>query len=116
MKAALFYDEDGMLESTDPGWIQSAFNTLTRLSDRVVLRTDFCNTVGMVCRPFRESGVRADEAYTRSMTVYGRTFKERQQERVLCPDCRKDLAKGSLVMHHQTQNGVAKGGLGSEGD
>ena len=27
----------------------------------------------------------------------------------------RELAKGSLVTHRQTQHGVAKGGLGSEG-
>ena len=32
-------------------------------------------------------------------------------EQVLCPECGKDMAKGSLVMHRQTQHGVAKGGL-----
>ena len=36
--------------------------------------------------------------------------------RVSYPECRKELEKGSLVMHRQTQHGMAKGGLGSEGD
>ena len=49
------------------------------------------------------------------MKVEVSNFKERQQERVLCPECGKELVKGSLVTHHQTQHGVAKGGLGSEG-
>ena len=46
----------------------------------------------------------------------GRSFKEQQKEWVLCPECGKDLAKGSLVTHRQTQNDVAKGRLGLEGD
>ena len=58
--------------------------------------------------------VRADEAYTRRMMGEWRRFKERQRERVLCTECGKELAKGSLVTHRQTQNRVAKGGLGSE--
>ena len=41
-------------------------------------------------------------------------MKERHRERVLCPECGKELTKGSLVTHHQNQNGVAKGGLVSE--
>ena len=49
------------------------------------------------------------------MTVRIRIFKERQQERVLCLECKKELAKGSLVTYHQTHHGMAKGGLGSEG-
>ena len=35
---------------------------------------------------------------------------------MLCLECGKELAKGSLVEHHQNQHGVAKGGLGQEGD
>ena len=61
----------------------------------------------------------AYKVYTWRMTGEGRIFKERhqerQQEQVLCPECVKDLTKGSLVTHRQTQHGVDKGGLGSEG-
>ena len=35
---------------------------------------------------------------------------------MLSPECGKEMAKGSLVTHCQTQHGVAKGGLGPEGD
>ena len=71
--------------------------------------------MGMACRPFWEVRVQADEAYIRRMMRAGMSFKEQQRERVPCPECRKDLEKGSLVNHCQTQHGVAKGGLGSEG-
>ena len=59
--------------------------------------------------------MRADEAYTQRMTVEGRSLKERQRERELCPEFWKELTKGSLATHRQTQHGVAKGGLESEG-
>ena len=32
MKAALFYADDGVVASTDPGWLQSAFDMLTGLA------------------------------------------------------------------------------------
>ena len=54
------------------------------------------------------------EAYTRRMKGEDRSFKER--ERVICPECGKEIAKGSLVTHRQTQNGVEKWGFGSEGN
>ena len=85
VKAELFYTDDGMVASTDPGWIQSEFYALTGIFDWVRLRTNFRKTVGMVCRPCWESGVRADEAYTRHMTGEGRSSKEWQREQVLCP-------------------------------
>ena len=88
---------------------------LTGIFDWVVLQTNVQKTVGMICWPLRAAGVRAYEAYTRRMTGEGRIFKDRQKERFICPECGKDLEKGSLVMHRQTQNGVDKGGLVSEG-
>ena len=103
-----------MVVSTYPGWLQSAFDTLMGIFDWVGLRTNVRKTVEMVCRPFRAAGVQADEAYTRRMTGEGGGFKEQQREWILCPECGKELAKGSLVTHRQTQHGVAKGRLGSE--
>ena len=49
------------------------------------------------------------------MAGEGRSFKEQQQERVSCPECGKELPKGSLVTHRQKHHGMDKGGLGLEG-
>ena len=116
VKVEFFYAEYGVVASTDPGWLQSAFNLLTGLFDWVVLRTNVRKTVGMMFQPCQATGVRADKAYTRSMTGEGRRFKDKKRERVLCPECGKELAKGSLVTHRQTQHIVVKGRLGSDGD
>ena len=105
-----------MVESTDPGWIQLEFDTLTGIFDRVGLRTNVRKTVGMVCRLCRAARVRSDEAYTWIMTGKERIFKERKREWVLYPKCRKYMENGSLVTHRQTQHGVVKGGLGPEVD
>ena len=35
---------------------------------------------------------------------------------MICPESGKEVSKGSLVVHHQTQHGVTKGRLGQEGD
>ena len=89
-----------------------AFDALTGLVDQVGLQKNVCKTLGMVCRPYRSAGVQADKAYTRRMTGEGQSFKDRQRERVICPECRKELVKGSLVADRQTQHGVVKGGWG----
>ena len=60
--------------------------------------------------------MRAEKTYTRRMKGYERRLKEWQREPVLCPECGKEMEKGSLATHRQTQNGVAKGGLVSKGD
>ena len=68
VKAEFFYVENGLVASTDLGWLQSALNTLKRLFDQVGLRTNTRKTVGVVCKPYWASGARSDEAYTRWMT------------------------------------------------
>ena len=51
VKALLFYTYDRMVASTNPGWIQTVFDTQTGIFDRVGLRTNFNKTVGMVYHP-----------------------------------------------------------------
>ena len=69
MKAGLFYADNGMVSSSDLGWLKLVFDNLVGLFDRVGLRTNFRKTVGMVCRTLRAAGVRAEEAYTQRMTL-----------------------------------------------
>ena len=113
MKAAFFYTDDEVVSSKDLGWLQSEFDLLKGLFDRMGLRTNICKTAGMVFQPCRADRVRADKAYTRRIMGEGTSFKEQQRKRVTCPECGKELEKGSLVTHLQTQHGVAKGRLGS---
>ena len=67
-KADLFYADDGMVASSDPRWLQGAFNTLVGLFDRVVLRKNFGKTVGIVFCPCQAAGNQLEAAYGRRMT------------------------------------------------
>ena len=80
VKASFFHVDDGMVVSTDPGWLQTAFDTLMGIFDWVGLRMNIQKTVGMVCHPFWVAGVWSDKAYTRRTTGAGRSYKERQRE------------------------------------
>ena len=82
VQEAIFYEDDGMVSSTNPGCIQTEFDTLMVIFDRVELKTNVRKIVVMVCYPFRATGEQADESYTRWMTRAGRSYKERQCERV----------------------------------
>ena len=62
VNAAFFYAYNGLVVSTDPGWIQSLFGMLTGLFNQVGLRNNVRKTVGMVCQPCWAAGVRADKA------------------------------------------------------
>ena len=61
-KAEFFNANDGVVASTDPGWLQSEFDMLTGLFDRVGLRTNVCKIVGMVFRTCRVDRVRSDKS------------------------------------------------------
>ena len=87
-QAALFYADDGMVASSDPRWLQGAFNTLVSLFDRVCLRKNVGKTVGMVCHPCQAAGNLSTAAYGRRVTGVGPTYRERLKGQVDCSKCR----------------------------
>ena len=97
-----------MVSSADLGWLQTAFDILTGIFGRVGLQTNVQKNVGMVCQTCRSVRVREDEAYKRQMAGEGRSYQERQQERVQCTECRKDLVRGSLAIQLRTQHSVVR--------
>ena len=68
-----------LVASTEPGWIQSAFDMPIGIFDRVGLRENVRKTVVVVCKPYWASGVQVDKAYTGLMTGEGQSFKDRQR-------------------------------------
>ena len=88
-QAALLYTDDGMVASSDPQWLQGAFNTLFGLFDRVFLRTNVGKTVGMVCHPCQSSGNLSEAAYIRRVSGEGPTYVERLKGQVTCSACRE---------------------------
>ena len=105
---ALFYADAGMVASSDPHWLQWAFDALVSLFEGVGLRKNVGKTVSMVCRPCQATGTKLEAAYVRKMTGEGSTYRERQMERVECEDYGKEMAVGLMVSHRMTQNGQAK--------
>ena len=51
VRAEFFYADDGVVESTDPEWLQLEFDMLTGIFDRVGLQKNVRKTVGIVYRP-----------------------------------------------------------------
>ena len=99
-QSALFYADDGMVVSSDPAWIQGAFTALVAIFDRVGLMTNVRNTVSMVCHTCQAGARnRTEEAYGRRITGEGRSYAERQRERVACGECGEFLAIGSMLIH-----------------
>ena len=109
-KATLFYANDGIVVSSDPAWLQGAFTVLVGSFDRVGLMTNVGKMVSMVCHPCQAgAGNSTEEAYGRRITGEGRSYAERQRERVECVECREFLAVGSMLSHLMTRHGKAAG-------
>ena len=97
-----------MVGATDPEWLQGAFSSLVAIFDRVGLQTNVDKTVSMACQPCRAgSGNRTAEGYRRRITGEGKSFRERQRERVACGECGAEIAAGSLSIHLMTRHGKA---------
>ena len=106
-QAALFYADDGMVASSEPRWLQGAFNTLFSLFDRMVLRKNSGKTVGMVCHPCQAAGNLSTAAYGRRVTGLGPTYMVRLKGQVAYSDCGEMLEAGSLSSNMMTQHGRA---------
>ena len=106
----MFYADDGMVASSDPAWLQGTFNALVGLFGRVGLQKNVGKTVSMVCHPCQVgAGNRKVEAYGRRITGEGRSYAERQRERVECGECGEVIAVGSMSIHLMTRHGKAAG-------
>ena len=105
--AALFYADTGMVASSDPRWLQWAFDTLVRIFKKVGLQNNVGKAVSMVCRRCQAAGTQSAAAYGSKMTGEGPAYREQQKERVQCRECGKEMAAGSLASHKVTQHGQA---------
>ena len=93
-----------MVASSDPCWLQGAFNTLVGLFDRVSLRNNVRNTVGMVCRPCQAVGNQLEAAYGRRITGEVPTYRERHKGQVHYRDCGEEMTEGSMAIHVVNQH------------
>ena len=101
-----FYADDGLLAARDATWLQSAFDVLVGLFERVGLQTNTLKTKTMTCLPGYISGSLSDAAYKRRMTGEGDSYRARKRARINCPQCGKEMAHGSLPQHLLTQHGM----------
>ena len=99
---AVFYADDGLIQSGDPARLQTLLDTLVSLFERVGLRTNTSKTKTMVCVPGRIRIYQSREVYNERMedhAVVGK-WKSRREE---CNMCGKELAASSLRSHLETR-------------
>ena len=102
---ALFYVDDGMVASSDPRWLQGAFSTFVVLFDRVGLRTNVRNTVGMFCRSFHTAGTQLEVEYGRRMAGEGPSYQEWQKVQMQCNEYGEDMALVLMAGNMRTKHG-----------
>ena len=81
----LLYADDGMIASSDPGWLQEEFFTLLGLFDWVDLSTNAGNTVRMIFRPCQAAGTQSEAVYEQRMTGAGLSYRERHRVQLVLP-------------------------------
>ena len=105
---AVFYADNGMVASSDPAWLQGAFSALVAIFNRVGLRNNVGKTDSMACHPcWAGDGNRTEAGYSRRLTGVGKTYTERQRERVACRECGTVITAGSMSSHMMTRHGKA---------
>ena len=104
---AAFYADDGLIQSRDPVLLQSSFNILIALFDRVGLKTNTTKTKAMVCVPGKIRLPLSTEVYNNCRE--GLTSRsDWQRRRVQCETCGVYMSATSLQAHMECKHGVYK--------
>lgn len=105
-KLSMFYADDGYISARDEAWLQEAATILTGLFRRVGLAANPVKTEAMICFPNSLPMHMSSAAYARRLTGMGPNYRERQRQRVICPECNKDFSSSSLAHHRRSQHGI----------
>ena len=97
--------DDGLLAALEANWLQHALNVLVDIFQRMGLTANTTKTQTMTYFPGRISTGLSAEAYNLRVTGEGKTYRQRQQQRVNRPECGKNYAKSSLKHHRRCQHG-----------
>jgi hypothetical protein len=100
-----FYIDDGLVASWDPVWLQSSFNILVGLFERIELFTNAAKKKVMMCMLGRIREGYSDEAYTLYKSGL-ETATDRKRRRVECQICGVSVQAGSLQSHLEMQHNV----------
>ena len=100
-----FYADDGLIQARCPERLQSAFDILIRLFERVGLVTNTRKTKAMVCIPGRIWTRLTDNVHNNSRV--GLILQEEwNRRRVECDICQQEVSAESLTSHLETQHDI----------
>ena len=101
---ACFYADDGLLVAREPKHLQTAFNLLTLLFDRVGLETNTTKTEAMVFLPGRIRTCLMEESYSARMDPS--TREEIKGRQVTCQLFKLEVTASYLATHLEVQHNV----------
>jgi hypothetical protein len=99
-----FFVDDGLVAARCPEWLQSSFDILINLFERIGLRTNAEKTKVMTCLPGKIRVAQKVEEYASQQTGLGTAATKRR--RVACEVCGASLAAESLRSHLETQHDI----------
>ena len=100
-----FYIDGGLVACRDPVWLQSSFDVLVGLFERIGLLTNVAKTKVMMCILGRIREGYTEEAYMLPNSGQ-ETAANRKRRRVDCQICGVSMQAGSLQDHLDTQHDV----------
>ncbi len=99
-----FFVDDGLVAVRCPEWLQTSFNILITLFERIGLWMNAEKTKVMTCLPGKIQVAQTEEEYASQQTGLGTSTKKHQ--RVDCKVCGASLAAKSLRSHLETQHDI----------
>jgi hypothetical protein len=99
-----FFVDNGLVAARCPEWLQSSFDVLINLFERIGLRTNAKKTKVMTCLPGKIRVAKTEEEYASQQTGLGTAATKRR--RVACEVCGASLAAESLRSHLETQHDI----------
>ncbi len=101
----VFYNDDGLIASRDPVWLQESFDILIGLFERIGLFTNASKTKVMVCTPGQIRKAYTEEQYAKYNSLTG-SATNNKLHCVDCEICGASLAAGSYQSHLESQHNV----------
>jgi hypothetical protein len=99
-----FFVDNGLVAARCPEWLQTSFNILITLFERIGLRTNAEKTKVMMCLPGKIRVAQTEEEYASQQTGLGTSTTKCRH--VDCKVCGASLAAESLQSHLETQHDI----------
>ena len=102
----IFYSNDGMVVSRDPGWLQGALNMIIGLFRWYRLVANFVKSKSITCHLGALRSGMSEEAVGQRCTVRGVTYQERPRQWIPCPYCGVELTAVLVKAHRRRMHGI----------